>query len=754
MRRAGLVLGILGALLACAAPAAAQLESTVVVTGLLHPIAFVQDPTLGDTFYVAEQGGLIRVVRNNTLQPTPFLDLSLFTADVGERGLLGLAFAPDYATSGRFFVNFTNLDGHTVIARFVRSSGDPRVADPSSRFDLIWPDTQSFIVQPFANHNGGNILFGPDGYLYIGMGDGGSGNDPGHRAQTPSTLLGKFLRINVNVSDSDPEGYDVPADNPFVSTSGYMAEIWSFGWRNPWRWSFDNVGTGATGALIVGDVGQGAREEIDYEPANRPGRNYGWRLREGLIATPGVPTTPGPAYTPLTDPIHDYGRSLGATVVGGYVYRGTVLPSTYRGRYFWADYVSGRVWSMALSLDGGGEATASDVTEHTTELGGTSACGNISSFGRDSAGELYLVCHGNGSIRRIGTTVVNQVIMALDLVNNAVGVQPLTIAGWALDQSFTSSTGVDTVHVWAFPTAGGPGVFIGASYGTSRPDVAAAYGSQFANSGYSVTANGLAAGIYRITAFAHSTLTGQFDRNASALVEIVRGPAGVLESPSQGASVQPRFTMSGWAVDLDATSGTGVDVVHVWATPAGGGSGRFVGVATYGVARSDIGAAYGSRFTNSGWTLNAAGLPPGAWTLTAYAHSSVTGSFNAALSVTVQVQSGLLIAVDSPQSGTVSGAFQIAGWSLDLAATSGSGVSTIHVWAFPVGAGSPTFLGVPTLGVSRPDVGAAFGAQYSSSGYQLNVSSLGTGTWDIVLFVQSSLTGSFDASRVVRIQKN
>jgi glucose/arabinose dehydrogenase len=755
MRRAGLASGILGLLLlACAAPAAAQsLQATTVVTGLSLPIAFVQDPTFADTQYVAEQDGRIRTVRSNVVQLTDFLDLSSFTAAVGERGLLGMAFAPDYATSGRFFVNFTDLAGHTVIARFVRSSGNPRVADPSTRFDLIWPDTQSFIAQPYSNHNGGNLQFGADGYLYIGMGDGGSGNDPEHRAQNPATLLGKFLRINVNVSDSDPEGYDVPADNPFVNTSGYMKEIWSFGWRNPWRWSFDTFGTGATGALIAGDVGQGAREELNYEPANRGGRNYGWRLREGLIATPGIPGTPGPAYTPLSDPIHDYPRSLGATVVGGYVYRGTAMPSTYRGRYFWADFVSGRIWSMALNIGGGGEATASNVTEHTTELGGTSACGNVSSFGLDSVGELYLVCYGNGTIRKISSPLSNQVVMALDLVNNSVAVLPLTVAGWAIDLGFSSATGVDAVHVWAFPIDGSAGVFLGSSYGLARQDVANAYGTHYLNSGYSVNVTSLPAGTYNITAFAHSTVTNAFDRNARALVEIVRGPASVVETPVANTEVAPRFTMGGWAVDLDSTSGTGVDTVHVWATLEGGAT-QFAGVATYGTARSDIAAAYGSRFLNSGWTLNVSGLSSGVWTLRAYVHSSVTGAFTPSAPITVRVQSGMLIAIDAPQAGAVTGGFQVTGWALDLAHPTSTGVSTVHVWALPVIGGTTTFLGVATIGGNRPDVGAAFGAQFTPSGYTLNVASLASGTYDIVVFAHSTLTGRFELARSVRIQKN
>ena len=177
----------------------------------------------------------------------------------------------------------------------------------------------------------------------------GASNDPDHNAQNPGTLLGKMLRIDVSVGDGDPQGYNVPVDNPFRGQPGYLPEIWSIGWRNPWRWSFDDPSLGGTGALVVGDVGQGAREEIDYEPAGRGGRNYGWRNREGTLDTNIQPNLP-PAFPPLTDPIFDYGRSAGQSVTGGFVYRGTALGANYRGRYFFADFVAGRVWSLALSI--------------------------------------------------------------------------------------------------------------------------------------------------------------------------------------------------------------------------------------------------------------------------------------------------------------------------------------------------------------------------------------------------------------------
>ncbi len=311
---------IVFAVIATARPIDAQssLKSRVYATGLSAPVAFVQDPTSSSRQFVVEQGGRIRVIQSGVVQATDFLDLrGVSTPGGGERGLLGMAVAPNYATSGRFYVNFTDLAGNTVIARFLRSS-DPAVADSSSRFDLQWPSGLKYILQPYANHNSGNLAFGPDGYLYIAMGDGGSGNDPENRAQNPAELLGKMLRIDVSVSNAT--GYVVPSTNPFVSggPTGVLKEIWSFGLRNPWRYSFDMPSRGGTGALIIGDVGQGAWEEIDYEPAGRSGRNYGWRVREG--AHDNI-TDPAPVYIPptgLTNPIWEV-QPLGRTVNYGRV---------------------------------------------------------------------------------------------------------------------------------------------------------------------------------------------------------------------------------------------------------------------------------------------------------------------------------------------------------------------------------------------------------------------------------------------------
>jgi glucose/arabinose dehydrogenase len=386
-------------LLACAITLIAQvpLRLRPYASGLTNPIAFVQDPADRTVQFVVEQGGRIRALRNGTTLEPDFLDLRNTIVSGGEQGLLGLAFEPP-ASSGRFFVNFTDRSGNTVVARFHRSS-NPVVADPASRFDLRWSTGLAFIRQPFSNHNGGNLAFGPDGFLYVGLGDGGSGDDPEHRAQNPAELLGKMLRIDVSVADSHPAGFQVPPDNPFVSAPGTRPEIWDFGLRNPWRYTFDDPSRGGTGALVIGDVGQNRIEEVDYEPRGRGGRNYGWRNREG--AHDNV-TSRAPAFTPLIDPIFEYDHSIGASITGGYVYRGAGLGPDFLGRYFFADFVRGRVWSVALAVDPGtGDARATGLIEHTEELGGTDTLGNVSSFGVDADGELYIVGYSRGIIFKL-----------------------------------------------------------------------------------------------------------------------------------------------------------------------------------------------------------------------------------------------------------------------------------------------------------------------------------------------------------------
>jgi glucose/arabinose dehydrogenase len=394
-----IIVPILLALLSADA-ARAQLRAELVANGFERPVTIVPDPLTPGTLIVLEQPGRARVIVNGAVQATPFLDLTSEVKHLVEQGLLGLAFSPD---GTRVFVQFVKRRdpdlgiGDTVIARF-RRSANPLVLDPASRFDLVWPDGQRIIEQPSAVHKGGNLVFGPDGYLYVGLGDGGAGGHaPG--AQSPEVLLGKMLRIDVSVPDNHPTGYQIPADNPFVNGVPVSAlhEIWAFGYRNPWRFSFDDFGADATGALIVGDVGEDTLEEINYEPAGRGGRNYGWYIREGTMATPNVSPLREPAYLPLTEPMAQYPHTIGRSVTGGFMYRGSTLSSFYRGRYFVADFY-GAVYSAGLVTDAAGEGHVVDVMDHAAELGMPRL---ITTFGRGLDGELYFASLVGGSIYKI-----------------------------------------------------------------------------------------------------------------------------------------------------------------------------------------------------------------------------------------------------------------------------------------------------------------------------------------------------------------
>lgn len=383
----------------------ARLFATEVISGLTRPLAFVADPSDPRVHYVVQQDGRIRTIVNGAVRETDLLDLREVVRSGGEQGLLGLALPDDYAVTGHAFVNFTDARGDTVVARFTRTEGDRLALDPASRLDLQWSDGQRVIAQPFTNHNGGTLRFGPDGMLYIGMGDGGSGNDPQHNAQSPGTLLGKMLRIDVRVPADDARGFRIPDDNPFLpgrdAPVEARPEIWSFGLRNPWKFGFDDPRLGGTGAMLIADVGQSAREEINYEPPDAGGRNYGWRLREGTLPG-GAGTSRPPAYLPLVDPIHEYPRTVGQSITGGQVYRGRALGPSHFGRYFFGDFVAGRLFSLLLVVDEAtGEASAADVREHTEELGGAGAIGNISAIEADAFGELYVLDFRGGRVLRL-----------------------------------------------------------------------------------------------------------------------------------------------------------------------------------------------------------------------------------------------------------------------------------------------------------------------------------------------------------------
>lgn len=373
-RRLGRLLPCL--LLACASGLSHALAGEVVATGLAAPLQ-VTAPAGDGRLFVVEKGGLIRVIAGGSVQATPFLDLSSQVATAGEQGLLGLAFDPGYASNGRFYVNYIDATTRqTVIARYTAADPAAMSADPGSAQTLL------SIAQPnFENHKGGWMGFRPGeagSHLYIATGDGGSSNDPQNNAQNGNSLLGKMLRIDVSQGNA---GYAVPADNPFVGQAGMRGEIWALGLRNPFRNSFDR----ATGDLWIADVGQGQREEINLETAADPGgHNYGWRLREGSIPTPGVGGD-GPG---LTGPLFEYSHAsgMGESIIGGYVYRGPSIADA-DGRYFFGDFISNRIFSFALGAGG----APTDLRDETTALLGGTGLSGLDSFGEDGQGRLYAV---------------------------------------------------------------------------------------------------------------------------------------------------------------------------------------------------------------------------------------------------------------------------------------------------------------------------------------------------------------------------
>ena len=332
-------------------------------------------------------GGTIRIYDGSSLLTTPFLDITSKVRSGNEQGLLGLDFDPNYSSNGYFYVYYTQETpntGDTIVERYKVSSGNPNVADPNSGHILLRID------QPASNHNGGDIHFGPDGYLYIGMGDGGSGNDPWNNAQTLDNLLGKMLRINVNpdiiFTDSvelnetcglDQGHYFVPSDNPFISNSGECSEIWTYGWRNPWRWSFDSQ----TGDMIVGDVGQNAYEEVSFQSVSSPGgENYGWSCREGAHDNPNTSEPNCNDGRVFIEPVIDINRTVNGdcSVMGGYVYRGPI--AGLQGLYVFSDYCGGNINFATPN----GQNTWSFTTWQDVGFG-------IQSFGEDEDGNIYVL---------------------------------------------------------------------------------------------------------------------------------------------------------------------------------------------------------------------------------------------------------------------------------------------------------------------------------------------------------------------------
>jgi glucose/arabinose dehydrogenase len=403
------------------AQTAPEIALETVLTGLAQPTSITH---AGDArLFVTLQRGEVVIFDGARLLPTAFLDIRSRVSCCGERGLLGLAFHPRYAENGYFFVDYTNTAGDTVIARYRVSASEPNAADPASEVILLTID------QPFANHNGGQLAFGPDGYLYIGMGDGGSANDPMCNGQRDETLLGKILRIDVDANVNSAPFYGIPPDNPFAAPGGPRDEIWAKGLRNPWRFSFDRL----TGDLYIGDVGQGSREEIDFQPAGSGGgENYGWKLMEGTACggggSGGCPAgVPACNATALALPILEYSHSGGdCSVTGGYVHRGNRYPRL-RGTYFYADYCSGKIWTAKLGESG-----------WTSQLLPGRVPG-ITTFGEDSSGELYVATEAGvlASIRDSTPLILS--IESLDShVGSTRGGEPVILTG----SGFLSDTAV------------------------------------------------------------------------------------------------------------------------------------------------------------------------------------------------------------------------------------------------------------------------------------------------------------------------
>lgn len=335
-----------------------------IAAGFEKPLGLTHAGDESGRLFLVQQGGTILIWKNGRVLETPYLDIRDRVTWGGEKGLLGLAFHPKFSKNRRFFVNYTSPSGglHSVISEFTVGNRPDEVDPKTERILLTIP-------QPYPNHKGGDLVFGPDGFLYIGMGDGGSANDPHGNGQNLSTLLGKMLRIDVDKKDKG-KAYGIPSDNPFVERKNAAPEIWAYGLRNPWRYSFDPV----TGLLYVADVGQDDREEIDIL---QKGKNYGWNIMEGTICTPGV--NPNCNKKGLELPMLDYSHAEGDAIIGGFVYRGRTILDLC-GAYVYGDYGNGRIW--ALRYDG------KTVTEHRLLL---ETHRRISSFGEDEQRELYVV---------------------------------------------------------------------------------------------------------------------------------------------------------------------------------------------------------------------------------------------------------------------------------------------------------------------------------------------------------------------------
>ena len=348
-----------------------EITLKLLLGGIKQPTHITHAGDNSRRLFITEQRGRILLISNGSVSKKPFLDIADRVSCCGERGLLSVVFPPGYKGKGSFYLNYTNRAGDTVVARY-RITRNPDRADPESEEIVLT------IRQPYANHNGGQLAFGPDGFLYVGMGDGGSAGDPQNNAQNPSSLLGKMVRIDV---ESGRKPYAIPPDNPFINDKTYRPEIWAMGLRNPWRFSFDSK----TGDMYIADVGQNRFEEINVEPrGSRGGRNYGWNIMEGLHCY----AAENCIRNGLTLPVAEYGHDKGCSVTGGLTYNGSRY-LLMQGMYLYGDFCSGRIWGLKWS----GEKWMQK------ELNNTGL--SISTFGQDETGELYVADYGKGNIYRI-----------------------------------------------------------------------------------------------------------------------------------------------------------------------------------------------------------------------------------------------------------------------------------------------------------------------------------------------------------------
>jgi uncharacterized protein (TIGR03437 family) len=392
--------GLLLALCLLEAATGQEIRATQVAAGISNPTDIQAANDGAGRLFLVQQNGVIRILRDGAVLSRPFLDISSKTTGSGERGLLGLAFPPGFAQSQRFYVHYTDLQGDTTVALY-RVSSDPNLADPPSEIVLLKQ------TQPFSNHNGGQLTFGPDGYLYLGLGDGGSGGDPQGNGQNRNTLLGKILRFDV---ESDPGRIRIPLSNPFVNTAGARPEVWAYGLRNPWRFSFDRD----THDLWIADVGQDRYEEVDFQLASSPGgENYGWNRMEGLHCYAAACDQSG-----LVLPVAEYSHADGGcSITGGYVYRGRQSPGM-RGLYLYGDLCSGRIWGI--------ERQGAAWTNRQLLASGFS----ITTFGQDESGEIYVANAANGTIHRIEGAVAPRLTAAgiVNAASFAAGLVPGSLA--------------------------------------------------------------------------------------------------------------------------------------------------------------------------------------------------------------------------------------------------------------------------------------------------------------------------------------